>query len=196
MSSPGLRECGRTSASCGRRPHPAPSGSVFLAAGRGLRAGSLGPEEMHGPPRPVWGEQVTHPREGGGCGSSGRDLGRTSGSACGVQGQPPLAFAGGMDREWGTRGAGRGRRPPTGSGGAGGGTPVAGAVGAGGAVLAPHDWPHLGRRSHRALAECLRPDGGPLGGAQKLHRAHSLPPRGPRRQPVCKPEMQRCFLIF
>lgn len=47
----------------------------------------------------------------------------------------------------------------------------------------------------RSPSVCAR-----MGGLWAEHknftRAHSLPPRGPRRQPVCKPEMQRCLLIF
>lgn len=188
---------------CGCRPHPAPSCRVFLAAGRGLRAGSLGPEEMPEPPRPVWGEQVTHPGEGGGCGSSGRDLGRTSSSACGVQGQPPLAFtrgktaSRGLEGRSGGRRAGRGRRPPSPVGRRGRWDPGCWGGWGGGSRPGAARLAASGRggAAGRSPSVCARMGG--LWAEQKnFTRARRLPLRGPRRQPVYRPEMQRCFLIF
>lgn len=60
----------------------------------------------------------------------------------------------------------------------------------GGARLAASGEESPGRRRL-----CLRPDGGPLGGAENFSRVRSLPPRWPRWQPVCRPEMNCSFSI-
>lgn len=67
-----------------------------------------------------------------------------------------------------------------------------------GAILAPRDWSRLGRRSRRALAVCcLCPDAGPRGRAVKLHpRPWAPSPPASLAAQVCRPEMQRSFLIF
>lgn len=59
-----------------------------------------------------------------------------------------------------------------------------------GAGLARRDWPPLAEEEPPgARRVCLRRDGEPLGGAENLPRAHSLPSRRLHWQPVCRPEM-------
>lgn len=53
-----------------------------------------------------------------------------------------------------------------------------------------------GEESPGGRPVCLRPDGGPLGGAENFTRVRSLPPRWPRWQPVCRPEMNCSFSIL
>lgn len=116
----------------------------------------------------------------------------------------------GLEREWGDRGAaGQARGAPLGEVGP---APSPGrAAPAVGRVLGARPGPAgrwgpsrrraigriWGRRSRGAPAECLRPDGGPLGGAEKLRpRPRAPSPPAPLAAQVCRPEVQRSFLIF
>lgn len=202
---------GVLSAAAGARTGPRPPCGLVAAAriqpplawgsaGVGGPAGSLGPEELPGPPRPVWGEQVTHPREGAGVAAAGGIWGgRPAARAACRDGLPSVgpwaAPRVGASRGGARGGAARGgARPPTGAAGAGGGTRVAGDVGAEGVVLAPRDWPHLGEEEPRGAVRVFAPGWGASGRSRKTSPAPTgcLPAR-PAGSPFAG---RKCSAVF